>query len=71
MHSPLKDMMSFISRNNTISIHNYGTVLVKKPTKVLGDKVTTNLRYKQGRNIKYNNKEVFKIDNPKDVFCLL
>ena len=36
---------------------------------MLGDKdLTTNLRYKQGRNMKYNNKEVFEIDNPKDVF---
>ena len=70
-HSPLKDMISFISRNKhkLVITTDHGTVLVKKPTKVLGDKdLTTNLRYKQGRNMKYNNKEVFEIDNPKDVF---
>ena len=70
-HSPLKDMMTFISRNKhkLVITTDHGTVLVKKPTKVLGDKdLTTNLRYKQGRNMKYNNKEVFEIDNPKDVF---
>jgi len=70
-HSPLKDMMSFISSNKhkLIITTDHGTVLVKKPTKVLGDKdLTTNLRYKQGRNMKYNNKEVFEIDNPKDIF---
>jgi len=70
-HSPLKDMMSFISRNRhkLVITTDHGTVLVKKPTKVLGDKdLTTNLRYKQGRNMKYNTKEVFEIDNPKDVF---
>jgi DNA-binding response OmpR family regulator len=70
-HSPLKDMMSFISRNKhkLVITTDHGTVLVKKPTKVLGDKdLTTNLRYKQGRNMKYNNKEVFEIDNPKDIF---
>ena len=70
-HSPLKDMMSYISRNKhkLVITTDHGTVLVKKPSKVLGDKdLTTNLRYKQGRNMKYNNKEVFEIDNPKDVF---
>jgi len=70
-HSPLKDMITFIAQNNhkLVITTDHGTVLVKKPTKVLGDKdLSTNLRYKQGRNMKYNNKEVFEIDNPKDVF---
>ena len=70
-HSPLKDMMSFIAKNKhkLVITTDHGTVLVKKPTKVLGDKdLSTNLRYKQGRNMKYNKKEVFEIDNPKDVF---
>ena len=70
-HSPLKDMVSFVAKNNhkLIITTDHGTVLVKKPTKVLGDKeLSTNLRYKQGRNMKYNNKEVFEIDTPKDVF---
>ena len=70
-HSPLKDMMTFISKNKhkLFITTDHGTVLVKKPTKVLGDKdMTTNLRYKQGKNMRYNNKEVFEIDNPKDVF---
>jgi CheY-like chemotaxis protein len=70
-HSPLKDMMTFIAKNKhkLIITTDHGTVLVKKPTKVLGDKdITTNLRYKQGKNMKYNAKEVYEIDNPKDVF---
>jgi len=70
-HSPLKDMMTFISKNKhkLVITTDHGTVLVKKPTKVLGDKdMTTNLRYKQGKNMKYNAKEVYEIDNPKDVF---
>jgi len=70
-HSPLKDMISFVSRNKhkLVITTDHGTVLVKKPIKVLGDKdLTTNLRYKQGRNMKFNNKEVFEIDNPKDLF---
>ena len=70
-HSPLKDMMSFISKNNhkIVITTDHGTILVKKPIKVLGDKqVSTNLRYKQGRNMKYEHKEVFEINNPKDIF---
>ena len=70
-YSPLKDMFSFIARNNSkvIVTTDHGTVLVKKPTKVLGEKdITTNLRYKLGRNMKYNSKEVFEINQPKKVF---
>ena len=64
-------MMTFISRNKhkLVITTDHGTVLVKKAYQGFRDKdLTTNLRYKQGRNMKYNNKEVFEIDNPKDVF---
>lgn len=70
-YSPLKDMFAFIANNNSklVVTTDHGTVLVKKPTKVLGEKdLTTNLRYKLGRNMKYNSKEVFEINRPKDVF---
>jgi CheY-like chemotaxis protein len=70
-YSPLKDMFAFIAKNNSkvVVTTDHGTVLVKKPTKVLGEKdLTTNLRYKLGRNMKYNSKEVFEINHPKDVF---
>ncbi|MGC6469901.1 MAG: PglZ domain-containing protein [Flavobacteriales bacterium] len=69
-HSPLKDMFTFISKHDlkVIVTTDHGTVQVKKPTKVLGEKeITSNLRYKQGRNMKYNEKEVFEINNPKEV----
>jgi hypothetical protein len=64
-------MFAFIAKNNSkvVVTTDHGTVLVKKPTKVLGEKdLTTNLRYKLGRNMKYNSKEVFEINHPKDVF---
>jgi len=70
-YSPLKDMFAFIAKNNlkVVVTTDHGTVLVKKPTKVVGEKdLTTNLRYKLGRNMKYNSKEVFEINTPKDVF---
>lgn len=43
--------------------------MVKEPTKILGDKnVNSNLRYKQGRTLEYNYKEVFEIKNPSDAY---
>ena len=47
-------------------IHIYhGTIRVDNPQKVIGDKNTnTNLRYKVGKNLNYNPKEVFDIRFP-------
>jgi len=40
--------------------------------KVIGDKkVNSNLRYKQGKNITYNAKEVFEVKKPKELFLPL
>ena len=44
------------------------TIRVDDPIKVIGDKNTnTNLRYKVGKNLNYNPKEVFEIRNPEKV----
>ncbi len=46
---------------------DHGTIRVKEPTKLVGDRtVNTNLRYKQGRNMNYDKKEVFEVKNPAD-----
>jgi CheY-like chemotaxis protein len=45
---------------------DHGTIRVDDPVKVIGDKNTnTNLRYKVGRNLSYNAKEVFEIRDPE------
>ena len=70
-HSPLLEMVKFIASKKCklIITTDHGTVHVKEPTKVIGDKsVNTNLRYKQGRALDYNAKEVFEIKNPADAF---
>jgi hypothetical protein len=42
-------------------------VRVKTPIKVIGDKqTTTNLRYKHGRNLNYDPKEVLAFRDPRD-----
>lgn len=46
---------------------DHGTTRVQNAIKVIGDRATsTNLRYKLGRNLNYNPKEVFEIRRPED-----
>jgi len=68
-HSPLKEMMERISENdvNVIITTDHGTIRVKEPSKVVGDRNTnTNLRYKQAKNLSYQEKDVFSVRNPHD-----
>lgn len=45
---------------------DHGTIRVDNPIKVVGDKNTnTNLRYKVGKNLSYNSKQVYEIKTPK------
>lgn len=44
---------------------DHGTIRVTNPIKVVGDKNTnTNLRYKVGKNLAYNNRQVYEIKQP-------
>jgi CheY-like chemotaxis protein len=70
-HSPLFEIIKQLSAKKIkiVITTDHGTVHVKEPTKILGDKnVNTNLRYKQGKALEYNPKEVFEIKNPADAF---
>lgn len=70
-HSPLFDMVKQIAEKKArlIITTDHGTVHVKEPSKVVGDKnVNSNLRYKTGKTLDYNKKEVFEIRNPHDAF---
>ena len=45
---------------------DHGTIRVDNPIKVVGDRNTnTNLRYKVGKNLNYNPKQVYEIHNPR------
>ncbi len=47
---------------------DHGTINVKKPSKVIGDKNTSlNLRYKTGKSLTYHDKEVVSFKNPKSI----
>lgn len=68
-HSPLWELLKKISQKQVklVITTDHGTIRVKKPVKVIGDRSTnTNLRYKQGRNLNFNAKDVFLIKNPHD-----
>jgi CheY-like chemotaxis protein len=70
-HSPLFDLIKKIyeCKGKILIATDHGTVKVKDAAKVIGDKNTnTNLRYKQGKNLQYNNKDVFEVRNPDDAF---
>ncbi|NDP27402.1 MAG: bifunctional response regulator/alkaline phosphatase family protein [Flavobacterium sp.] len=45
---------------------DHGTINVKNPSKVIGDKNTSlNLRYKTGRSLSYESKDVYAVKEPK------
>ncbi|NBL65164.1 PglZ domain-containing protein [Flavobacterium sp. NST-5] len=47
---------------------DHGTINVKNPSKVIGDRNTSlNLRYKTGRSLTYEDKDVYAIKDPKSV----
>lgn len=67
-HSPLLDALKKISTKDATLIvsTDHGTIRVKKPFKIIGDKNTnTNLRYKQGKNLNYDNDDVLVAPNPE------
>jgi CheY-like chemotaxis protein len=47
---------------------DHGTIRVSNASKVIGDReTTTNLRYKVGRNLQYDKRDVLEIRNPAEV----
>jgi CheY-like chemotaxis protein len=70
-HSPLKDIIEYLGEKQAdlIITTDHGSVRVNDPVKVLGDRNTnTNLRYKTGRALQFNPKEVFEVKNPNEIF---
>ncbi|MBW8051049.1 MAG: PglZ domain-containing protein [Cytophagales bacterium] len=67
-HSPLLDVLKKISEKKAklIITTDHGSIRVKKPFKIVGDRNTnTNLRYKQGKNLGYDPKNVLVAKNPE------
>lgn len=66
-HSIISELFKVLKENNfkIILTTDHGTKRVNNPIKVIGDRNTnTNLRYKVGKLLNYNPKEVFEIKDP-------
>lgn len=69
-NSPLLEMIQQAQQLGfkLILTTDHGTINVKNPSKVIGDRDTSlNLRYKTGRSLTFDKKDVLLADNPKNI----
>ena len=69
-HSPLLESLKKISDKdiNLVITTDHGTIRVKKPSKCIGDKQTSsNIRYKTGKNLAFEEKDVLAIRDPEKI----
>ncbi|MES2691713.1 MAG: bifunctional response regulator/alkaline phosphatase family protein [Bacteroidota bacterium] len=70
-HSPLFEALKRIAgkKARIIITTDHGSIRVKDAVKIIGDRATsTNLRYKQGKNLNYNESELFTIKDPAEAY---
>ncbi len=70
-HSPLLDFFMELAENDVevMITSDHGSIRVQQPIRIIGERTTTtNLRYKQGRSLNYNPKEVFEITDPRKAY---
>ncbi len=69
-NSPLLEMLKKAQNMGMqlIITTDHGTINSKNPTKIVGPKeISSNLRYKTGRSLSYVKKDVYAVDNPKEI----
>lgn len=67
-HTPIKDIFKKLASldYDLLITTDHGSIRVDTAAKVVGDRnVNTNLRYKLGKNLSYNAKEVYEARNPR------
>ena len=67
-HSAMSELFRRLAQGDyhVILTTDHGSIRCQKPLKIVGDRNTnTNLRYKLGKNLAYNAKELFVIKEPK------
>ncbi len=70
-HSPLYTMLQKLAEHdiNLIVTTDHGSIRVQTPSKCIGDRqTTTNIRYKNGKNLNYVDKDVYAIEDPYQAF---
>ena len=69
-NSNVLDIFKLMAENGykVVLTTDHGTIKVDRPINVIGDKnLNTNLRYKVGKSLTYNGKQVYEIKQPKRV----
>lgn len=67
-HTPVRNLFKRLAAANcdVLLTTDHGSIRVNQPVKVIGDRnVNTNLRYKLGKSLSYNAKDVYEVRNPK------
>ncbi len=69
-NSPLFELIKLAAANKMklFITTDHGTINVKRPTKVIGQKeASLNLRYKTGKSLSYEKKNVYAVEKPEDI----
>lgn len=69
LHSPIWGALKRLAERpvRLVITTDHGTIRVNTPSKVVGDRdTTTNLRYKSGRNLSYDERDVLAVRKPAD-----
>ena len=69
-HSSIVEFFQLLAKNKVkvLLTTDHGTIKVNNAIRVVGDRNTnTNLRYKVGKNLNYNPKEVFEVKRPEKI----
>ena len=69
-HSPLLNALKKLSEKdvNILLTTDHGTVRVQDPSRCIGDReTTTNIRYKTGKNLNYDDKDVYAVKVPEEI----
>ncbi len=67
-HSVMAELFRMIAQAGykTVITTDHGSIRANRPVKIIGDRNTnTNLRYKLGKNLSYNQKDLFTIKDPR------
>lgn len=69
-HSSTHSLFQTLARQGykVILTTDHGTIRVENPVKVVGDRNTSvNLRYKQGKSLNYNPKQIYEVKQPQKI----
>ncbi len=70
-NSPLFDLFKELSSKkiDLIITTDHGTINVETASRIVGEKdISTNLRYKTGRRMSFDSKNVFHVENPSSIY---